>query len=201
MADVLLGRACRGSRELARPVPAPFVRGLRRACERAGGFVQRCLAEVLARQPRIVEFTSVFQANVASRFAGRWTPGLFLETARGCSWGQKSHCTFCGLNGTAMTYRSKSPRRALGEIRRLVARHPESDVRVVDNILDTRYFESLSDAVLKLMRKGVTALQNVRLLKWCRTVRLSRRRTPALVRRGLPAWPRGRGPRRMRLHA
>ena len=28
--------------------------------------------------------------------------------------------------------------------------------------------ESLSDHVLKLMRKGTTALQNIQLLKWCR---------------------------------
>lgn len=148
----------------------------------------------------------------ASRFATEWTPGLFLETARGCSWGEKSHCTFCGLNGTTMAFRSKSPSRALAELRSLTARHPESDLQVVDNILDARYFEdllpelakspppspvfwetksslkkeqvrlladagvtriqpgieSLSDTVLKLMRKGVTALQNVQLLKWCR---------------------------------
>ncbi|HQP88023.1 MAG TPA: RiPP maturation radical SAM C-methyltransferase [Thermoanaerobaculia bacterium] len=153
-----------------------------------------------------------FEQFAQSRFAGTWTPGLFLETARGCSWGQKSHCTFCGLNGTTMAFRSKSPARALAELRDVTSRHPESDLQVVDNILDTRYFESLlpelakspppspvfwetkaslkkeqvralaeagvtriqpgveslSDAVLKLMKKGVTALQNVQLLKWCR---------------------------------
>jgi hypothetical protein len=32
--------------------------------------------------------------------------------------------------------------------------------------------ESLSDAVLKLMRKGVTALQNIQLLKWCKELGL-----------------------------
>ncbi len=153
-----------------------------------------------------------FDQFARSRFAGKWTPGLFLETARGCSWGEKSHCTFCGLNGTTMAFRSKSPARALDELRRLVERHPESDLQVVDNILDARYFgsllpelakspppspvfwetksslkkdqlrlladagvtriqpgiESLSDAVLRLMRKGVTALQNIQLLKWGR---------------------------------
>ena len=152
-----------------------------------------------------------FDQFARSRFAGAWTPGLFLETARGCSWGEKSHCTFCGLNGTTMAFRSKSPERALAELRALTSRHPGSDLQVVDNILDTRYFdtllpelakappsspvfwetkanlrkeqiraladagvtriqpgvESLSDAVLKLMKKGVTALQNVQLLKWC----------------------------------
>ena len=30
---------------------------------------------------------------------------LTFETSRGCWWGQKHHCTFCGLNGEGMGYR------------------------------------------------------------------------------------------------
>ena len=30
-----------------------------------------------------------------------WIP---FESARGCWWGAKHHCTFCGLNGTAMRF-------------------------------------------------------------------------------------------------
>ncbi|MEK7834359.1 MAG: RiPP maturation radical SAM C-methyltransferase, partial [Acidobacteriota bacterium] len=33
-------------------------------------------------------------------------PNLLLETARGCWWGAKHHCTFCGLNGQTMAFRS-----------------------------------------------------------------------------------------------
>ena len=43
-----------------------------------------------------------------------WLP---IETARGCWWGAKHHCTFCGLNGTTMSFRSKSPERVLGRTR------------------------------------------------------------------------------------
>ena len=35
-------------------------------------------------------------------------PTLLFETSRGCWWGAKSHCTFCGLNGGSMTFRSKT---------------------------------------------------------------------------------------------
>ncbi len=35
------------------------------------------------------------------------------ETSRGCWWGQKKHCTFCGLNPLGMNYRAKSPERAV----------------------------------------------------------------------------------------
>jgi ribosomal peptide maturation radical SAM protein 1 len=31
-----------------------------------------------------------------------------FESARGCWWGQKHHCTFCGLNGKGMAFRGKS---------------------------------------------------------------------------------------------
>jgi ribosomal peptide maturation radical SAM protein 1 len=138
-------------------------------------------------------------------------PILLFETSRGCWWGEKQHCTFCGLNGTTMTYRSKSAQRALDELIYLTDKYPGCDVNVVDNILDMKYFksflkvlaerkhgfrlfyevksnvrkdqlklldeagvktiqpgiESLSDNVLRLMKKGVTALQNIQLLKWC----------------------------------
>ena len=33
---------------------------------------------------------------------------LLFETSRGCWWGERSHCTFCGLNGQSMGYRSMS---------------------------------------------------------------------------------------------
>jgi len=141
-------------------------------------------------------------------------PMLVFETARGCWWGEKHHCTFCGLNAEGMQYRSKSARRAEEELDYLLGRHENRMIHVVDNILDFRYFgsfltelagrtfppsfyymtkanltrdqlrllaragaaditpgvESLSTPILQLMKKGVTELQNVRLLKWCAEV-------------------------------
>ncbi|MCP4656141.1 MAG: RiPP maturation radical SAM protein 1 [bacterium] len=138
-------------------------------------------------------------------------PRLLLETSRGCWWGERRQCTFCGFNGSSMGFRSKSATRALDELIALVGRYPGLRVMVVDSILDMRYFrdflpalakanldvelvyevkanlrkdqvrllrdagvrnivpgiESLSDTVLGLMRKGVRALRNIQLLKWC----------------------------------
>jgi ribosomal peptide maturation radical SAM protein 1 len=69
-------------------------------------------------------------------------PGyVLMETSRGCWWGEKQHCTFCGLNGSSMQYRSKTARRALDEIFALTARHHTRRVEMVDNILDMRYFQ------------------------------------------------------------
>ena len=71
------------------------------------------------------------------------TPLALLETSRGCWWGAKHHCTFCGLNGGTMAFRAKSGERALAEIRHLRARYGAERVSVVDNILDMRYFHTL----------------------------------------------------------
>jgi ribosomal peptide maturation radical SAM protein 1 len=74
-------------------------------------------------------------------------PGLPLETSRGCWWGAVRHCTFCGLNGSTMTFRSKSPARVHQEIRELEERYGISRFETVDNILDMGYFQSLLPAL------------------------------------------------------
>ncbi|MGV4981492.1 RiPP maturation radical SAM C-methyltransferase [Streptomyces sp. NPDC001709] len=67
-------------------------------------------------------------------------PKLVVEGARGCWWGEKHHCTFCGLNGSAMTFRAKPGERLWAEIDRLVRRHRILDIVTVDNIIDMAYF-------------------------------------------------------------
>lgn len=66
-----------------------------------------------------------------------------METSRGCWWGQKHHCTFCGLNGTAMAFRSKTAARVLTELDALTSRYQPSHIAMVDNILDLSYFRDL----------------------------------------------------------
>src|SRR6185503_18492197 len=68
---------------------------------------------------------------------------VLMESSRGCWWGAKHHCTFCGLNGTSMAFRSKSPGRVLDELAALRERYGASYVEMVDNILDMRYFREV----------------------------------------------------------
>ncbi|GAA4951252.1 RiPP maturation radical SAM C-methyltransferase [Actinoplanes utahensis] len=72
-----------------------------------------------------------------------WLP---FESSRGCWWGARHHCTFCGLNATTMSYRSKSPQRVLDELATLAGRHRTLRFEAVDNILDMRYLTSLFPA-------------------------------------------------------
>jgi ribosomal peptide maturation radical SAM protein 1 len=175
-------------------------------------------------QPGIVEidaipepdFGAYFDTLNVSRVRAQIVPKIQVEGARGCWWGEKHHCTFCGLNGSLMGFRAKSPARILAEIKSAVARHHVLDVVFADNILDMSYIryllpelaelgwdlrlffevkanlvyqqlrtlaeagvaqiqpgiENLSTRVLRLMRKGVTGWQNVRLLRDCRSLAL-----------------------------
>lgn len=76
-------------------------------------------------------------------------PQLFFEMSRGCWWGQKHHCAFCGLNGDSLRYRSKSPDRVLEELRYLWERYRVARASAADNILDHRYFDSLLPRLAK----------------------------------------------------
>jgi ribosomal peptide maturation radical SAM protein 1 len=73
-----------------------------------------------------------------------WVP---FESARGCWWGAKHQCTFCGLNGTAIRFRAKSPSRVLTELAELSRRHRSFRFEAVDNILDPRYLKELFPAI------------------------------------------------------
>jgi ribosomal peptide maturation radical SAM protein 1 len=82
---------------------------------------------------------------------------LPIEASRGCWWGQKHLCTFCGLNGETLTFRAKSPQRVLDEI---VAQHQKYRLKhfmAVDNILDMGYFNSVLPTLESLHERfGIT---------------------------------------------
>jgi ribosomal peptide maturation radical SAM protein 1 len=73
-----------------------------------------------------------------------WIP---FEASRGCWWCEKHHCTFCGLNGTSMAYRSKSADRVAAELAAQARRHRSFLFEAVDNILDVSYLRTLLPAL------------------------------------------------------
>jgi ribosomal peptide maturation radical SAM protein 1 len=68
---------------------------------------------------------------------------LPIETARGCWWGMKNHCTFCGLNRAGMEFRSKSPDAVLDMLRALSRRYGQLSFNAIDNILAPEYVDGL----------------------------------------------------------
>jgi ribosomal peptide maturation radical SAM protein 1 len=74
---------------------------------------------------------------------------VLFESSRGCWWGEKSHCTFCGLNGNSMTHRSKSADRLLEEVKFLNSKYQIKMLAATDNILDMAYFKDFVPALAK----------------------------------------------------
>jgi len=93
--------------------------------------------------PDYDEFFATLSRLGRERVLGQALPLLLFESARGCWWGEKHHCTFCGLNALGMAYRSKSPARVHEQLRRMSARYQIVNFEAVDNILDMRYLERL----------------------------------------------------------
>jgi ribosomal peptide maturation radical SAM protein 1 len=89
------------------------------------------------------DHSDYYQALHASTAVSMVVPETTMETSRGCWWGQKHHCTFCGLNGMGMTYRSKSADRAYQEIKYLLETYRSPEIFNTDNIVDVRYFSEL----------------------------------------------------------
>lgn len=83
----------------------------------------------------------------------KWAPDglsvapLSLELSRGCWWGSKSQCIFCGLNCKDLDYRRKSAQRAEAEIKELTARYGVDKVILTDSVLDPSAFKTFLPAL------------------------------------------------------
>jgi len=83
---------------------------------------------------------ALFLPHSALRMEETWLP---YESSRGCWWGEKSHCTFCGLNGETMKHRKKDPMTVFTQIEALLRRYPTKNIFACDNIMPREYFKSL----------------------------------------------------------
>ena len=70
-------------------------------------------------------------------------PIILYETARGCWWGEKHHCTFCGLNASTMEFRSRSMEQVHADLAHLSKRYDTYRFRIVDNILEMKYIDGV----------------------------------------------------------
>lgn len=68
---------------------------------------------------------------------------LPIETARGCWYGMKHHCTFCGLNRAGMEFRRKDPEQVLEMLQTLANRYGTRHFNAIDNILAPAYVSRL----------------------------------------------------------
>ena len=144
-ADLVFPALCRRVLDGGRKAPVNDLHGVlhaRHASVLFGSDPPRASVERMDVVP-VPDFDDFFATLAGSRLRDYVTPGLALETSRGCWWGQKHHCTFCGLNGSNMEFRSKSAARVAAELDHLSQRHGVRTFNIVDNILDLHYIEDL----------------------------------------------------------
>ena len=158
------------------------------------------------------DFSDYYAALTDTGYHREITPGLLVETGRGCWWAAQGPCAFCAQNGASTASRAKTPERMTSELRAVDAAWSGGTVEIVDNLVTPAFLsralpelaarplahplffearpdlsreqvrlaaaahasvqigiESLSDHVLRLIHKGSRALENIRLLKWCKT--------------------------------
>ncbi len=89
------------------------------------------------------DYSHYFEALKKSSLSNLIEPGLLAESSRGCWWGEKFHCTFCGLNGAGMKYRMKSAERVIDELSKLKTLYGIGNIQFVDNILDMSFFKTV----------------------------------------------------------
>src|SRR5262245_840016 len=154
-ADELIAPLCRDILKRGRAIPAaelPF--GVFGPAHRADGYpttkagdgVPRAGVEDIRALP-LPDYSDYFTELQNLVFAGQIYPGLPMEFSRGCWWGERSHCTFCGLNGGQMSYRQKPAEQAAADMIELAERYNLPRIEAVDNILAVDYFDKALPAL------------------------------------------------------
>jgi len=153
-----------------------------------------------------------FQPSYLTR---RENINLCYETSRGCWWGEKNQCIFCGCNGERISFRQKSKSKVMEELQEL-KKYRINYLQMTDLIMPDNYFktllpelkttagdfklyyeqkadlsyeklkqlknaniteiqpgmESLSNSLLKKMRKGISTYKNIQLLRDALTLQI-----------------------------
>ncbi len=72
------------------------------------------------------------------------------ESSRGCWWGAKGQCSFCGLNGSTIAFRPKAAARVLAELRAQYERYGVTRFYACDCILGMSFLDSLLPGLQEL---------------------------------------------------
>ena len=119
------------------------------------GVIHRCEGEVLYDEPEAMfgnfqdyaapDYDEFFDQlrEIDPQSSLLENPVILYETARGCWWGEKHHCTFCGLNASTMKFRSKPIEQVHADLALLSKKYDSFRFRLVDNILEMKYIDGV----------------------------------------------------------
>ena len=149
-----LVRALTGERALD-TVPGLVYRGERGAIRRTE---PAPLVHDLDALP-IPDYDDFFALHAESDWADE-PAELSFETSRGCWYGQRRPCTFCGQTRGQLTFRSKSDDRVYDEITTLHRRYAEHSgpLHPTDDVVDPRYFQKLFPRLARRIDAGAAPI-------------------------------------------
>lgn len=101
------------------------------------------------------DYSDFIEQRERTGFA-KWKGRLLIETSRGCFWGEKVRCIFCGQASPSLRYRSKSPGRVAEELSYLVKSWPRFQVCITDEAIGRPVIEELA-----LRMRGVVDIPDI----------------------------------------
>lgn len=72
-----------------------------------------------------------------------------MENSRGCWWGAKHHCTFCGIHDDDLAYRHRAAEKVLETLRQLREKYGFNSFRFSDYILPNDFYKTLLPVLAK----------------------------------------------------
>jgi ribosomal peptide maturation radical SAM protein 1 len=93
----------------------------------------------------VPDYTDFFTRMARSPLFGRELPSIPFEGSRGCWWGRRNHCRFCGLNGQTLEFRKRSAGRLVAELAEQRKRHNVDVFIASDEIMPLAYLDELPD--------------------------------------------------------
>lgn len=93
----------------------------------------------------IPNYDEYFSRLKRHEIAKQITPILVTESSRGCWWGQKIKCAFCGLEDETVKFRQKEPNKFCDEIECLNKKYKIKKFRLLDNSVSLTTLKHMSD--------------------------------------------------------
>ena len=97
------------------------------------------------------DYDAYLRQKAASAYADKERI-LMFEASRGCWWGVKHHCTFCGLRSDGLAYRERDADLVLEEVRRLHELYAPSLIYATDGILGRNTLQHAMPAIARWRR-------------------------------------------------
>lgn len=99
----------------------------------------------IAENP-VPDYTDYFEQSNRLLPESKREISIIYESSRGCWWGQKSPCNFCGLN-CDLKYQFKPLKKVMEDLKYLISKFPGYRVGMADCIMPHDYFKTVLPAI------------------------------------------------------